>query len=29
MGLRIMSYRASLINASLDVKGTGGSGTLS
>ena len=27
MGLRIMSYRASLINASLDVKGTGGSGT--
>jgi signal transduction histidine kinase/FixJ family two-component response regulator len=27
MGLRIMSYRASIINAELDVKGTGNSGT--
>jgi len=27
MGLRIMNYRASLIGASLEVKGTGGKGT--
>ncbi len=27
MGLRIMSYRASLVNAALDIKGTGDSGT--
>ena len=28
MGLKIMNYRASIIGASLEIKGTGSSGTL-